>query len=99
MGSMACTCDRQRVSIRMGVAFSGLHQLCAPMLDHLERLPAPQRTALAAVFGLRDGPAPDPFLVGLGTLSLFAAIADREPLVCVVDDAHWLDHASAQALA
>ena len=80
------------------LAYSGLHQLCAPMLDRLDRLPAPQREALATVFGLRAGPAPDRFLVGLATLTLFAEVADRQPLVCIVDDAQWLDLASAQIL-
>ena len=54
----------------MELAYSGLHQLCGPMLDHLDRLPAPQRDALATVFGLSAGPAPDRFLVGLATLTL-----------------------------
>ena len=61
----------------MELAYSGLHQLCAPMLDHLERLPAPQRDALGIVFGLRAGPAPDRFLIGLGTLTLLADVAAR----------------------
>ena len=78
--------------------YGGLHQLCAHMLDRLEWIPAPQRDALATVFGQDTGPAPDRFLVGLGTLTLFALIADEQPLVCVVDDAQWLDNASAQIL-
>ena len=78
----------------MELAYSGLHQLCAPMLDQLERLPAPQRDALATVFGLSTGLAPDRFLVGLATLTLFAEVAEQQPLVCIVDDAQWLDHAS-----
>ena len=82
----------------MELAYSGLHQLCAPMLDHLDRLPVPQRDALATVFGLSAGPAPDRFLVGLATLTLFAEVAEQQPLVCIVDDAQWLDHASAQIL-
>jgi DNA-binding CsgD family transcriptional regulator len=86
------------VESEMELAYSGLHQLCAPMLDHLERLPVPQREALATVFGRSSGPAPDRFLVGLATLSLFAEIAERQPLVCIVDDAQWLDEASAQIL-
>ena len=86
------------VESEMELAYSGLHQLCAPMLDHLDRLPAPQRDALATVFGLSAGPAPDRFLVGLATLTLFAEVAEQQPLVCIVDDAQWLDHASAQIL-
>src|SRR6266567_2806450 len=87
------------VESEMELAYSGLHQLCAPMLDRLEGIPAPQRQALATVFGQTTGPAPDRFLVGLGTLTLLALIADEQPLVCIVDDAQWLDQASAQALA
>jgi DNA-binding CsgD family transcriptional regulator/predicted negative regulator of RcsB-dependent stress response len=86
------------VESEMELAYAGLHQLCAPMLDHLERLPAPQRDALATVFGLSTGPAPDRFLVGLATLTLFAEAAEHQPLICVVDDAQWLDQASAQLL-
>jgi DNA-binding CsgD family transcriptional regulator len=84
------------VESEMELAYSGLHQLCAPMLSHLDRLPVPQRDALARVFGRSAGPAPDRFLVGLAALTLFAEVADRQPLVCIVDDAQWLDHASAQ---
>ena len=87
------------VESEMELAYSGLHQLCAPMLDHLDRLPAPQREALATVFGLGVGAAPDRFLVGLATLSLLADAAEQQPLVCIVDDAQWLDQASAQILA
>ena len=79
--------------------FAALHQLCAPMLDRLERLPGPQHDALATTFGLRDGAAPDRFLIGLAALGLLAEVAEERPLVCVVDDAHWLDKASAQTLA
>ncbi|HSR86654.1 MAG TPA: LuxR C-terminal-related transcriptional regulator [Streptosporangiaceae bacterium] len=68
------------------------------MLDHLERLPAPQRDALATVFGRSAGPVPDQFLVGLATLTLFAEVAEQQPLACIVDDAQWLDHASARIL-
>ena len=83
----------------MELAFAGLHQLCAPMLDRLDRLPTPQRDALATAFGLSAGAAADRFLVGLAVLSLLAEIAEEQPLVCLVDDAQWLDRASAQALA
>ena len=87
------------VESEMELAYSGLHQLCGPMLDHLDRLPVPQREALATVFGLGVGAAPDRFLVGLATLSLLADAAEQQPLVCLVDDAQWLDQASAQILA
>jgi DNA-binding CsgD family transcriptional regulator len=86
------------VESEMELAYAGLHQLCAPMLDHLGRLPAPQRDALATVFGRSAGAAPDRFLVGLAALTLFAEVAEQQPLACVVDDAQWLDHASAQIL-
>jgi DNA-binding CsgD family transcriptional regulator len=82
----------------MELDYAGLHQLCAPVLDHLGRLPAPQRDTLATVFGLSAGVAPDRFLVGLATLTLFAEVAEQQPLVCLVDDAQWLDQASAQVL-
>jgi DNA-binding CsgD family transcriptional regulator len=82
----------------MELAYSGLHQLCAPLLDRLDELPTPQRDALATVFGLSTGPAPDRFLVGLATLTLVAQAAEERPLACVIDDAQWLDHASAQII-
>jgi DNA-binding CsgD family transcriptional regulator len=87
------------VESEMELAYSGLHQLCAPMLDRVDRLPAPQRAAVATVFGLRDGAPPDQFLVGLATLTLFAEVAEHQPLVCIVDDAQWIDQASASILA
>ena len=87
------------VESEMELAFASLHQLCAPMLDRRDRLPAPQRQALEIVFGLSAGAPPDRFLVGLAVLSLFAEAADERPLLCVVDDAQWLDHASALTLA
>ena len=83
----------------MELAFASVHQLCAPMLDRLPRLPAPQRHALEIVFGLSDGAAADRFLVGLAVLSLFSEVAEERPLLCVVDDAQWLDQASALTLA
>ena len=86
------------VESEMELPYSGLHQLCAPMLEHLERLPVPQRDALATVFGLSAGPAPGRFLVGLATLTLFAEIAEQQPVVCIIDDAQWLDEASTQIL-
>src|SRR3954471_7274888 len=82
----------------MELAFAGLHQLCAPMLDRLERLPGPQHDALGSAFGLSAGAAPDRFLVGLAVLNLLSEVAGDKPLLCVVDDAQWLDSASAQVL-
>src|SRR5881392_2196114 len=86
------------VESEMQLAFGGLHQLCAPFLEHADRLPAPQREALGTVFGLNAGPPPDRFLVGLAVLSLLAEAAEDRPLVCLVDDAQWLDQVSAQIL-
>jgi AAA ATPase domain len=86
------------VQSEIELAFAGLHQLLAPMLGHLERLPEPQREALRTVFGLSEGPAPDRFLVALAVLGLLSEAAGERPLVCVVDDQQWLDQASAQAL-
>src|SRR3984957_12952837 len=87
------------VQSEMELAFAALHQLCAPMLDRLERLPVPQRDALRTAFGLRLGSAPDRFFVALAVLSLLSEVAEERPLVCVVDDAQWLDQGSAQVLA
>ncbi|MBW9211030.1 AAA family ATPase [Mumia sp. zg.B21] len=81
------------------LAFAGLHQLCSPLLDLVGRLPAPQADALGVALGLRTGSSADGFLVGLATLSLLSEASRDRPLVCVVDDAHWLDDASAQTLA
>ena len=86
------------VESEMELVYAGLHQLLTPMLDRLERLPAPQANALQTAFGLRSGSAPDRFLVGLAALSLLAEVAEEHPLVCLVDDAQWLDQASAQVL-
>ena len=83
----------------MRLAFAGLHQLCAPFLDRLERLPGPQRDALGVAFGLRGGDGPDRFLAGLGFLRLLSEVAGERSLICVVDDAQWLDVASARTLA
>ena len=82
----------------MELAFAGLQQLCAPLMDHLDELPEPQREALNVAFGRGVGPTPDRFLVGLAVLSLMAAAADDQPLLCVVDDAQWLDQVSVQTL-
>ncbi|HEY2436105.1 MAG TPA: ATP-binding protein, partial [Solirubrobacteraceae bacterium] len=87
------------VESEMELAFASLHQLCAPLLDRLERLPAPQREALEVVFGLSPGAPPDRFLVGLAVLSLLSEAADERPLLCVIDDAQWLDQASALTVA
>jgi len=86
------------VQSEMELAFAGVHQLCAPMLDHAELLPEPQRDALRTAFGLAAGPPPDRFLVGLAVLGLLSEAAGEQPLICVVDDEQWLDRASAQAL-
>ena len=98
----ATGCDVARavgVQAESELAFAGLHQLCVPLLDRLERLPAPQRDALSTAFGLRAGLPPDRFFVGLAVLSLLSAAAEERPLVCLVDDAQWLDRASTQVLA
>ena len=87
------------VESEMELAFASVHLLCAPLLDRLERLPGPQRDALGIAFGLREGAAPDRFLVGLAVLTLLSEAAEDRPLLCVVDDAQWLDRASAQVLA
>jgi DNA-binding CsgD family transcriptional regulator len=79
--------------------FAGLHQLCAPLLGRLEHLPGPQRASLSTAFGLGAGETPDRFLVSLAVLSLLAEVAEERPLVCLVDDAQWLDRVSAQTLA
>ncbi|TDD64904.1 helix-turn-helix transcriptional regulator [Jiangella aurantiaca] len=86
------------VESEMELPFAGLHQLCGRMLDLGDRLPRPQRDALAVAFGLESGGPPDRFLVGAATLGLLTEASDRQPLLCVVDDAQWLDHASAQTL-
>ena len=87
------------VESEMELAFAALHQLCAPVLDRLGRLPGPQQAALRVAFGLSDGEAPDRLLVGLAALSLLSEVAEERPLLCAVDDGQWLDEASAVALA
>src|ERR1700688_3590961 len=87
------------VQSEMELAYAGLQQLCAPMLDHLQRLPAPQRDALAVALGIGSGPAPDRFLVAVAVLGLFSEVAEQRPLICLVDDHQWLDQASTQVLA
>src|SRR5260370_21439339 len=83
----------------MKLDYAALQQLCSPILEFIERLPDPQREALGVAFGLSAGQAPSPFLVGLAVLGLLSEAANQQPLLCVVDDAQWLDDASAQALA
>jgi DNA-binding CsgD family transcriptional regulator len=82
----------------MELPFAGLQQLCVGLLDHLDRLPAPQRAAVTTAFGLSGGAQPDRFLLGLAVLNLLSDAAEEHPLVAVVDDAQWLDHSSAQVL-
>jgi DNA-binding CsgD family transcriptional regulator len=83
----------------MELAYAGLHQICSPFLDRLDRLPEPQRIALSTAFGLIGGDAPDRFMVGLAVLDLLADRAEERPLVCLIDDAQWLDRVSAQTVA
>jgi DNA-binding CsgD family transcriptional regulator len=83
----------------MELPFAALQQLCAPFLGLMDHLPAPQRDALAVAFGLSAGPAASPFLVGLAVLGLLSEAAEEHPLLCVVDDAQWLDRASARGFA
>jgi predicted ATPase len=102
LGGSAPGCRIERaagVQSEMELAFAGLHQLCAPMLDRLEAVPVPQREALRTAFGMSAGPAADRFLVGLAVLSLMSAVAERQPLICLVDDGQWLDAASRTVLA
>src|SRR5450631_1955172 len=87
------------IEAEMELPFAAVQQLCSPFLELMDRLPQPQHEALSVAFGLITGPAPNPFLVGLAVLGLLAEAADEQPLVCVVDDAQWLDSASARALA
>ena len=86
------------VESEMELAFAALHQLCAPPLDRLDRLPGPQRDALQTTFGLHAGVVPDRLFVGLAVLGLLSEVAEERPILCVVDDAQWLDKASAQTL-
>jgi DNA-binding CsgD family transcriptional regulator len=87
------------VESEMELAFAGVHQLCAPLLNGLDRLPIPQQAALRVAFGLQDGDRPDRFLVALAVLSLLAEAAEASPLACLIDDAQWLDRASLQTFA
>ena len=87
------------VESEMELPYSTLQQLCARMLHRLDRLPPPQRDALSVALGLQSGNAPDRFLVGLAVLGLLSDVAAEQPLLCLIDDAQWLDQTSAQALA
>lgn len=86
------------VESEMELPYAGLHQLCAPLLTHVDALPEPQQAALGVAFGLSAGDPPDRFLIALATLSLLAHCAEEQPLLCVVDDGQWLDGASGQVL-
>jgi DNA-binding CsgD family transcriptional regulator len=86
------------VESQMELPFAGLHELCSPLLGGLDPLPEPQRQALSVALGLESGQSPDKFLVALATLGLLAAASERRPMLCVIEDAHWLDQASAQVL-
>ena len=87
------------IESEMELAYAALHQLCAPLLDRLDDLPAPQRDALSTAFALSAGPTPDRLLLGLAVLGLVSAAAENQPLVCLIDDLQWLDRASMEALA
>jgi DNA-binding CsgD family transcriptional regulator len=102
VGGQATGCQLIRVGgveSEMELAYAALQQLCAPMLDRLDGLPAPQRTALSTALGLAEGPAPDRLLIGLAVLGMFSDAAEEKPLMCLVDDLQWLDQASAHILA
>src|SRR5918998_1451803 len=86
------------VEAEMELPFAGVHQLCAPMLARLDALPKPQRDALSVALGRSSGGPPDRFLVALAVLSLLSAVAEEQPLLCLVDDAQWLDAASSHVL-
>ena len=83
----------------MELDYAAMQRLCSPLLEFIGRLPDPQHDALGVAFGLKAGQAPNPFLVGLAVLGLLCEAAEQQPLLCVVDDAQWLDGASARALA
>src|SRR5690242_17700336 len=86
------------VEAELGLPFAAVHQLCGPLLGRVDALPAPQRAALRIALGMSAGDAPDHFLVAVAVLSLVAAAAEDQPLLCLVEDAQWLDGVSAQVL-
>src|SRR4051794_30145568 len=100
LGSVASarTLRARGVESEMELAYAALHQLCAPLLDGLPELPEPQRDALRTIFGQYPGPPPERFMVGLSVLSLVSNAARPTPLLCLVEDAQWLDQSSAQVL-
>src|SRR5262245_8130151 len=98
-GGGALVLHAEGFEAEMELPFAALHQLCAPLLGALEGLPSPQREALESAFGLTPGLRPEPFLIGLAVLTLLSDAAAASPVVCLVDDAQWLDHASAQVLS
>ena len=98
-GSALRTVRAVGVELEMELPFSGLQQLCAPLSGHLDQLPQPQRDALETAFGLSARGKPDRFLIGLGVLNLLSSVAQEQPLLCVVDDAQWLDRSSTQVLS
>jgi DNA-binding CsgD family transcriptional regulator len=87
------------VEAEMELPFAAVQQMCSPSLELMEHLPEPQREALGVAFGLRTGSPPSPFLVGLAILGVLSEAAEDRPLLCVIDDAQWLDRASARVLA
>jgi hypothetical protein len=92
------TTEVDGVQAEMVLPFAGIHRLCAPIFDRLDALPAPQKHALQVALGVASGDAPDNFLVAVAVLNLLSATAERRPLLCLVDDAQWLDPVSARAL-
>ncbi|MFD7983919.1 AAA family ATPase [Kitasatospora indigofera] len=93
------TAEVTGVEAEAQLGFAALHRLLRPFLDRLEQLPGPQRDVLGSAFGLRAGPPADRFLTGLATLTLLSEAARSRPLICLVDDAHWLDRESLEVLA
>ncbi|WP_202106983.1 AAA family ATPase [Agromyces seonyuensis] len=87
------------VESEMELALAGLQQLCGPIIDGIDALPEPQSLALGVALGLRAGPAADRFVLGLAVLGLLSNAAEAQPLICLIDDAQWLDQASSQVLA
>jgi predicted ATPase len=86
------------IQAEMGMGFAGLYQLLVPFLGRMDRLPSPQQQALRSAFGLVAGPAPDRFLVGLAALTLLTDATAGQPVLCLVDDAQWLDQVSVEVL-